>query len=113
MSSQALDAAAKALCRAAGTGLCVGFCHAPGRCPDAVKNYGEQAAWAIAAYEAALWRPIDTAPTDRTWVMCWGPDCSYGVAKFYPNTVWAEYPEYTHWRELQHPAIFTTESGND
>ncbi len=51
MTDPALAVVAKALCRAGGTGLCVGFCHAPGRCSDAVKNYGEQAAWAIAAYE--------------------------------------------------------------
>lgn len=45
------------------------------------------------------WRDIATAPRDGTWVLCRGPD-GYGIAKFPPNPVWAEYPEYTDWMPL-------------
>jgi hypothetical protein len=49
---KAIAAAAKALCRDGGTGLCVGFCHSPGRCAQAVKNHGDTAERAVAAYLA-------------------------------------------------------------
>lgn len=50
-----------------------------------------------------MWQPIKTAPKDGTWVLCWGEDAKHGVAKFYPNPIWAEYPEYTHWMPLPAP----------
>lgn len=49
------------------------------------------------------WQPIETAPRDGTWVLCWGPDCEHGIAWFPPNPCWAEYPEYTHWMPLPEP----------
>ena len=57
------------------------------------------------------WQPIETAPRDCTWVMCWGPDCLHGIAKFGANPVWAEYPEYTHWQPLLAPPIAALQSG--
>jgi hypothetical protein len=35
------------------------------------KMYSAAAAAAIAAYEAAQWRPIEEAPTDGSWVLLW------------------------------------------
>ena len=63
----------------------------------------------IEALRASEWQPIETAPRDQTWVICWGPDYGFGLARFYPNIEWAEEPEYTHWRPL--PAPPATEAG--
>jgi hypothetical protein len=60
-----------------------------------------------------MWNLIDTAPRDGTWVMCWGPDSLHGIAKFYPNPVWAEYPEYTHWRPLPEPLVMIAGGTDD
>lgn len=46
------------------------------------------------------WSDIASVPKDDTWVLCWGPDCGHGVAKFQPNPIWEVYPEYTHWMAL-------------
>jgi len=53
--------------------------------------------------ERDAWQPIETAPMDGTWVLCWGPDCEHSVAIFSPNPCWPEYPEYTHWMPLPTP----------
>lgn len=51
------------------------------------------------------WRPIETVPHDLSWVLCWGGDTGHGVARFFPNPIWSEYPEYTHWMPLPTPPV--------
>jgi len=47
---KAVSFAAKTLCRDQGRGLCVGFCHSPGRCAQALQDHGETVEVVIAAY---------------------------------------------------------------
>jgi len=51
----------------------------------------------------AKWLPIEDAPRDLTWLLCWGPDAGHGVFRLTPNMEWAEEPEYTHFRPLPTP----------
>lgn len=67
---------------------------------DHEDGIGDTQTQALGQEFEAGWRTIETAPKDGTWVMCWGPDSLYGIAKFGPNPIWAEYPEYTHWLPL-------------
>lgn len=77
-----------------------------------VNDTREQAAAALAAYEAALWQPIDTAPRDGTRVLVFAPPSG----SEYPAMVqrvdwwrdggwWQMRPghPYTHWRPLPTP----------
>lgn len=69
----------------------------------------EAAAQAFARHRSAAeaevmtWQSIDNAPRNGTWILCWGVDAGYGVAKFHRNPIWAEYPDYTHWMPLPPP----------
>lgn len=48
------------------------------------------------------WMDIESAPR-CVWLLCWGEDAGFGVARFPFNIVGDETPEYTHWCELPPP----------
>lgn len=85
------------------------FCGSSWFKPERSRANGELLGRALAAYEAALWQPIETAPADGTRVLVYAPP-SGGE---YPASVqrvdmwrgggwWQMRPAqpYTHWRPL-------------
>ena len=61
---------------------------------------------AIAALDAARgdpvaqvveWQPIETAPTDGTWVQLWGPDGYRGCGRCWRNI---DFEDATHWQPI-------------
>jgi len=50
------------------------------------------------------WKPIESAPR-QVWLLCWGEDAGFGVAKYPFNIVGDEWPDYTHWTPLPPPPL--------
>ena len=79
-------------------------------------NTAKAVAWAtaaIAAYEAAQWQPIETAPTDGTPILAYEPGevpCVVQALRYQGHLIWqaccydmAGLNKPTHWRPLPPP----------
>ncbi len=56
-----------------------------------------------AALQPPAWRPIETAPQDRRWLLVWCEDVGYSIYRFGPGLIEAEEPQPTHWLPLPDP----------
>jgi hypothetical protein len=59
---------------------------------------------AIAAIRALpdAWRPIEDAPRN-VWLLAWGEDTGFGVARYPFNIIGDENFDFTHWQPMPSP----------